>query len=134
MERDDYAQMVDYLEDRFGIGAMDAWAAAAVIYPDFEKLDSECVWKAMLAKLDADPKADFPPKPPALRAAALERIRQKARPPLPETTEHYDWAEFSRRTYGEVIPMSEAVERRHSELAAAGKAQTGHSDSHAGDA
>lgn len=110
MTRDDYAQMVDYLEDRFGIGAMDAWASAAAIYPDFEKLDSECVWKALLAKLDGDP-GDFPPKPPSLRAAALERMRQRARPELPETTERYDWAEFCRRTYGEVIPMGEAVKR-----------------------
>lgn len=110
MERDEYAEMVDYLEDRFGIGAMEAWASAAAVYPDFEKLDSECVWKALLAKLDADP-GDFPPKPPALRAAALDRMRHQARPSLPETTEKYDWEEFSRRTYGEVIPIAEAVER-----------------------
>lgn len=110
MDRDAYAQMVEYLEDRFGIGAMDAWMSAAKVYPDFEKLDGEMVWEALLAKLDSDP-GDFPPKPPALRAAALERMRHKPRPALPQVTEKYDWAEHCRRTYGEVIPMSEAIER-----------------------
>ena len=116
MKREDYAQLVEYLEDRFGVGTMDAWTRAAKVYPDFEGLDTECVWESLLAKLDGDPKAEFPPKPPALRAAALDRMRHKPRPALAQTTERFGWAEFSRRTFGEVIPLTEAVERRHKEL------------------
>lgn len=116
MDRDQYAEMVEYLEDRFGLGAMDAWANAAKVYPDFQPLDGELVWEALLAKLDSDPKAEFPPKPPALRAATLERLRNRPRPGLPESTERYGWAEFSRRTYGEVLSLADAVVRRHEEL------------------
>ena len=47
----EFAQLIDYIEDRYGIGAMDAWAAAARIYPDYEDLDTEEVWAALLAKL-----------------------------------------------------------------------------------
>jgi hypothetical protein len=114
MQRDDYVQLVEYLEDRFGIGAMDAWANAAKVYPDFEPLDSDSVWEALLAKLDLGP--EFPPKPPALRAAALERMRHKPRQALPETTERWSWEEFSKRTYGKVIPLMEAVCARAEEI------------------
>lgn len=118
MTRDEYAQLVDYLTDRFGIGRMDAWSKAAVVYPDFERLDSEAVWAAMLAKLDANAKAEWPPTPPALRAAALDRIRHTSRPPaLPPSSGGPSWAEVSQRLFGEVISPGEAAERRAREFA-----------------
>lgn len=123
MTRDQFAEMVDYLTDRYGIGAMDAWAAAARIYPDYETLESEDVWAALLAKLDHDPKAEFPPKPPALRAAVLERIRHHpAQKALPETTDSFSWREWCQRTYGEVLAPQEAIRRRWAELDGKGKA------------
>lgn len=107
MDRESYAELVEYMADRFGQSAMDAWSQAARIYPDFSLLDGECVWEALLAKLDSG--AEFPPKPPALRAAAIERMRHKPRPELPESTERYDWPEHSRRTYGKVRPIWEVI-------------------------
>ena len=117
MTRDDYAQLVEYLTDRFGIGRMDAWSQAARIYPDFEHLDTEAVWAALLAKLDGAPKAEWPPTPPALRAAALDRARHtRGLPELP-APKGPTWAEVSQELYGEVISPGEAAERRARELA-----------------
>lgn len=117
MTRDEYAEMVDYLTDRYGIAAMDSWAAAARIYPDFESFDTDEVWAALLVKLDADPKTEWPPKPPALRAAIIDRRRH--RPPhsqLPETTTPTTWREYSERTYGRHVPLAEAARTRAREL------------------
>lgn len=114
MTREEYSELVEYIEDRFGPSVMDTWTAR--VYPDFENLESDVVWEALLAKLDSDPKAEFPPKPPALRAAVLDRVRHNPRPALPETTEKYGWATYSQKTYGKVIPLAEAIERRAAEL------------------
>lgn len=117
MTREEFAQLHDYLVDRFGIGRMDAWAQTGTIYADFEALDTDTVWKALLTRLDTDTRAEFPPTPTALRALTLERIRHTtpAPPalPKPKTT----WAEVSQRLYGEVISPREAVERKARELA-----------------
>jgi hypothetical protein len=116
MSPDQFAEMVDYIEDRFGSGRMSAWSAVEALKADYAPLDPEHVWAALLAKLDSDPKAEWPPTPPALRAAALERMRHDPPEQLPETTERYSWREHSQRTYGEVIPITEALERRVKEL------------------
>lgn len=123
MERADFLELVEYLEPRFGTGAMGAWRAIEKIYPDFAELDSETVWESLLAKLDSDPKAQFPPTPPALRAAALDRARHKPRPALPESTGPGEpWAAYSERHYGEVVSLYEAARRAHNDRVAEGKA------------
>lgn len=110
MTRIEFAEMVEYITDRFGLAAMDSWEAAPRIYSDFETLDGEVVWAALLAKLDSNPNAEFPPKPPAVRAAALDRLRHSHPKALPESTESYGWAEFSQRNYGRYIPLAEVVQ------------------------
>jgi len=131
MTRPEFVELVEYITDRFGLGRMKSWEAFGKVFVDFEPLASDQVWEALLTRLDSDPKAEWPPTPPALRAAALELIRYSERhrdldvPEVPAieaaarpVVETYGWAEFSMRTYGEVIPVREAVERKAKEKTA----------------
>lgn len=111
MTQDEFAQMVDYIEDLWG--PSNAWLAASRLFDTFEDLDTDQVYACLLARRDGDPeKARFAPKPAELRALALDRMRARMpRRALPETTERYGWEEFCRRKYGKVISLREAVER-----------------------
>ena len=112
-----FAELVEFIEDRWG--KSDVWANAHNLVADFDRLDAVEVWAAVNARITGDPeKARFAPKPAEVIAGALERMRHRPRPALPRTTERYSWKEYSERTYGEVIPLSEAIERRAEELAA----------------
>lgn len=111
MTGSEYAQMVEYLADRFPPGRMGAWDAGAIVH-DFLPFDADLVWEVLLGKLDADPSIEWPPTPPALRAGVLDRLRHdRPAPAIPETTAKYGWKEHCMRTYGEVITFQEAVER-----------------------
>jgi hypothetical protein len=104
--------MVEFVEDRFGVGRMDAWAAVRSLHKDFASFNRDVVWGCLIAKLDSDPKAEWPPTPPALRAAVLDKLRHSPKPQaLPNPQESFGWSEYSKRTYGEVIPLVEAVRR-----------------------
>jgi hypothetical protein len=113
----EYAEMLDWIDDRWG--RVPSWANATSLYADFAELDAVECWAALHARMSGDPdKAKWPPSPPELRALTLDRMRHHESPPgLPETTETWNWAVFSQHTYGEVLPIAEAIRRRSEELA-----------------
>lgn len=122
MTRVDFADLVEYVESRWG--RIESWINAATVASDFDDLDSETVWDSLLRWFD-NPEHKWPPAPPRLRAVALDRMRaqmrHESRPELPESVETYDWATYAQETYGEVISLPSAYARRHDELVAQGR-------------
>ena len=88
MTRDEYVEMIEWVEDRWGVS--NVWRSAVRLYPDFEALNTDQVYEVLLARRDGDPeKARYAPKPGELRALTLERMRHTPPPPrdaIPETT------------------------------------------------
>ncbi len=110
MTPDDYADMIDWVDDHWG--AVKSWANAERLTTEFAKLDADLAWECLLGRVTGDPeKAKWPPSPAELIAAATQRMRRKPTPALPETTSRYTWKEHSVNQYGEVITIAEAVER-----------------------
>lgn len=119
----DFAQMVDYVEDWWGPST--SWDGAARLVDGFLEIDVDAAFEVLLSRQSNPELATYPPRPAQLKAEALQRMRAKlqrqdALPESPET--RYDWAEYSRRAYGEVIPLAEAMTRRHAEVVKAGQA------------
>jgi hypothetical protein len=114
--REEYAELVEYIEDRWG--TVDSWANAHRLVDDFDSLPADLVWEILLQRLTGDEeKAKWPPRPAELIAGTRARIRQQPTPALPETTEKYPWAEFLKRYYnGETLTSSEAMIRKSDEL------------------
>lgn len=116
----EYADLVDFIEDRWG--RVESWANAGRLTADFALLDADEVFAAVRARVVGDPgRAAWPPKPAELIALTLERMRHKPptpKPALPDRTEGSPntWAELSMETYGEIIPISTAIQLRHKEL------------------
>lgn len=110
MTRSEYAEMVDYIEDRWG--KADAWSHAVNVYGDFEEIPAEACWEVLKLRLTGDPeKARWAPNPAELLAASLDWMRPRmAKRALPETTEEYGWAEFCQRKWGEYRPLKDVVE------------------------
>jgi hypothetical protein len=103
-----YDEMVGLIETWWG--SVEVWQGD--LWPLFAELPADPVFEVLTGLRDGGRYPDFPPKPPALRAAVLDRLRHDYTPPraLPEPErERYDWAEYSRRVYGEVISLAEAV-------------------------
>lgn len=103
----EYAEMVGLIQTWWGAEAAGPWRSVENVLL-FEQLDAEPVFEALTVLRDSGRYPDFPPKPPALRVAALDLIRYEPRA-LPDTTERYDWAEYSHRVYGEVLPLASAI-------------------------
>lgn len=116
----EYAELVEWITTHWG--PSEAWMHADRLVADFEVLDADSVWESVKARITGHPEqAVWPPKPAELMASSTQRMRaqelfaepvpapvaQLARPPI----ENYGWAEYSMRTYGEVIRLREAVER-----------------------
>lgn len=117
MTRDEFAELVDWVFDRWGID--EVWANSGKFAADFEPFDGADVWDAVNRHaMSAD--SGFAPKPTDLKRRVVEIQRERYRydPPaqIPETVDGYRWSEYSRRTYGEVIPIGEAIRRTHAEL------------------
>lgn len=110
MTREDYAELVDYIETRWG--TVKSWVNAAAVYGDFEDVPVEAVWESLKLRMTGDPgKARFAPSPPELLASALDWQRARPAPrQLPESTENYGWAEFCERFYGGYVTFAEAVQ------------------------
>ena len=120
MKREEYAEMVEYIEDRWGV--VDSWANAHRLVADFDALPTKLVWEVLLRRIEGDEeKARWPPRPAELIAGTRARIRQQPVPALPETTDKYPWAEFVERYYdGEPLTPTEAMIRRSEALKSRG--------------
>ncbi len=105
----EYGEMVGLIETWWGPSS--PWQEADN-YGLFRDLDTEPTFETLTAMRDGGNYSDWPPKPPALRAAALDLIRHSPQPgtQLELEGERYDWAEYSKRTYGEVVTLDRAVE------------------------
>ena len=116
MTREEYAEVVEYVEDRWG--TVDSWANAHRLVGDFDDLPAELVWEVLLRRLAGDEeKAKWPPRPAELIAGTRARIRQQPTPALPETTNKETWLEYSKRVYGvDDLTLDEAMKRRSEEL------------------
>ena len=115
MTREEYAKLVEYIEDRWG--TIDSWANAHRLVGDFDPLPADLVWEVLLRRLSGDEeKAKWPPKPAELIAGVHQRIRQQPVPALPETTNQETWEQYARRVYGEGLTLEEASKRRAEEL------------------
>ncbi len=118
MTREEYAELVEYIEDRWG--AIDSWANAHRLTVDFDPLPKKLVWEVLMRRLRGDEEeARWPPKPAELIAGTRARLRQliEPTPALPETTETYSWAEFFERYFGgEPFSAVEAMKRKSEEL------------------
>ena len=115
MTREEYAELVEYIEDRWGV--VDSWANAHRLVDDFERLPADLVWEVLLRRLEGDEeKAKWPPRPAELIAGTHARMRQETPLALPETTQQETWAEYARRVYGEGITLDEAAKRRSEEF------------------
>lgn len=116
MDRPTFAQMVDYIEDWWGPSS--SWTGADRLYDGFAAVDADACYEVLMSRQSDPDLAKYPPRPATLKAEALARLRHRAQPALAPAAEpdRYDWAEFSSRAYGEVIPLAEAVERRHTEI------------------
>ena len=115
MTREEYAELVEYIEDRWG--TIDSWANAHRVAVDFDRLPKKLVWEVLMRRLRGDEEeARWPPKPAELIAGTRARMRQETPLALPETTQQETWAEYARRVYGEGITLDEAAKRRSEEL------------------
>jgi hypothetical protein len=114
MTRTEYVEMVSYIEDRWGSSF---WAHADKLYSDFEGLDTEAVYEVLLARTATDPeRARYAPRPPELVALTYQQMRVPKPAPPAIDAHHQSWAVYSEKTYGKVISLVEAVQRRHLEL------------------
>jgi hypothetical protein len=109
MNATEFDEMVGLMETWWGPEACSVWQADT--WPLLAELPTETIYEALTDLRDGGRHPDFPPKPPALRAEVIDRMRHRRteRPALPETTEAYTWAEYSMRVYGEKISLDEAV-------------------------
>jgi len=114
MDRETYAQMVDYIEDWWGPSS--AWGGAERLGDGFAIVDADAAYEVLMSRQSDPSLAQYPPRPSVLKAEALARMHRRTEPALPETTEGHGWDEFSRRSYGTEISLIEAVERRHAEI------------------
>lgn len=116
MTREEYAELVEYIEDRWG--TVDSWANAHRLVVDFDALPADLVWEVLLRRLKGDEeKAKWPPRPAELIAGTRGRMRQGMPLALPETTNTETWLEYAKRVYGEDdLTLDEAAKRRSDEL------------------
>lgn len=112
------AELVEWIEDRWG--SVPTWANARNLTTDFEALDATNVWAAVHARLTNPDLAKYAPRPADIIAGAHEQARIHADPTrraaLPESTDRGSWAEYSQKTYGEVISIQDAIKRRHADM------------------
>ncbi len=118
MTREEYAELVEYIEDRWG--TINSWANAHRLTVDFDRLPKKIVWEVLMRRLRGDEvEARWPPSPAELIAGTRARMRQlmEPTPALPEVPETYPWVEFLRRYGdGEEYSSSEAMKRISDEL------------------
>lgn len=116
MRREKFVELVEYIEDRWGV--VDSWANAHRLVDDFDRLPADLVWEVLLRRLAGDEeKAKWPPRPAELIAGTRARMRQQPVPALPATTNKEKWAEYAKRVYGgEGLTLDEAMRQRSDEL------------------